>query len=64
MNRSISHEFLTKKEAADEARVSEKTIDRAIRRRVLRRVNNGVRKVVIARAELLRWMNGGLPRGI
>jgi len=50
--------WLTKREAAKLARVSEKTIDRAIRRGWLRRVENGVRKVVIAYSELLRWMTG------
>ena len=50
--------WLTKREAAKLARVSEKTIDRAIRRGWLRRVENGVRKVLIAYSELLRWMSG------
>jgi excisionase family DNA binding protein len=50
--------WLTKREAAEIARVSEKTIDRAIKRGWLKRVENGVRKVLIAYSELLRWMNG------
>jgi excisionase family DNA binding protein len=54
--------ILTRREAAEIARVSQKTIDRAIRRRVLRRVENGVRRVRIAYSELMRWMNGGRPQ--
>jgi hypothetical protein len=56
--------WYTKKEAAAKARVCEKTIDRAISRGLLRRVENGIRKVLIADSELIRWMNGSQPRVI
>jgi excisionase family DNA binding protein len=51
--------WLSKREAAGLAGVSEKTIDRAIKRGFLRRAKNGVRRVLIAYSELCRWMNGG-----
>jgi excisionase family DNA binding protein len=56
--------WLTKKEAAALARVSPKTIDRAIRRGWLRRVQNGVRKVLISETEISRWMNGSRIAGL
>ena len=55
--------WLTKREAAAEARVSEKTIDRALKRGLLERAQNNVRKVVISSASLARWMAGGKAQG-
>jgi len=60
MNNGIALEqWLTKRQAAAVAAVSEKTIDREIKRKNLRRANPGVRKVLIAYSDLRRWMNGG-----
>ena len=55
----IPERWLTVTEAAELARCHPKTIDRAIKRGNLPRVKNGVRKVLIALSELVRWMNGG-----
>jgi hypothetical protein len=54
-----SERWLSKRQAAEIAGVSEKTIDRAIKRRLLSKANNGVRRVLIAYSSLVRWMNGG-----
>lgn len=50
--------WLSKQQAAAVAGLSEKTIDRAIKRGALRRARNGVRRVVVAYSDLLRWMKG------
>ncbi len=54
--------WLSKREAAELTGYSEKTIDRAIRRGLLRRARNGVRSVRIAYTDLIRFMNGGRQR--
>jgi len=60
----MDQRWLTKREAAAVAGVSEKSIDRAIRRGLLRRAKNGLRKVLIAYSDLVRWMNGGVVQGV
>ena len=50
--------WVTKREAAELAGVSPKTIQRAISRGELKRAKNGVRKVLIAYPDLSRWMKG------
>jgi excisionase family DNA binding protein len=55
--------WLSKKQAARLCGFCEKTIDRAVKKGVLRRARNGVRAVRIAQSDLLRWMNGGQARG-
>jgi len=55
--------WCSKREAAQIAGLSEKTIDRAIKRGKLRRANNGVRRVRIAYSDLVRWLNGGKVAG-
>jgi excisionase family DNA binding protein len=60
----MPEQWLTKKQAAQLANVSTKTIDRAIARQALRPAKNGVRKVLIAYSELTRWMTGGEPSGV
>ena len=55
--------WLSKGQAAELSNVSPKTIDRAIKKGLLRKANNGVRKVLIAYSDLVRWMNGGCSAG-
>lgn len=51
--------FLNIKQAAAFCNVSVKTIRRAVWRGLLRKANNGVRKILIHIDELLRWMADG-----
>ena len=52
-------QYCTLAEAAEHARVCTRTIERALARGDLRRVKNGVRKILIAYSELVRWMTNG-----
>jgi excisionase family DNA binding protein len=58
----MSERWLSKKEAAALSGYSEKTIQRAIRRGLLRCADNGVRRVRIAYSQFERWMNGAKVR--
>lgn len=56
-------QWLTRKEAAAKSQYSLSTIDRAIQRKALRKVHNGVRRVRIALSELMRFMDSQKPQG-
>jgi len=55
---SKDDQWLTKKQAAEISGLSTKSLERAIRRGRLRKAENGVRRVLIAYSELMRWMKG------
>lgn len=56
---NASERWLSKVQAAEISGVCVKTIERAIHRGALRVARNGVRRVLIAYSDLVRWMNGG-----
>jgi excisionase family DNA binding protein len=51
--------WVSLEEAAEIAGVHPKTVTRAIHKGALRRAKNGVRRVLIAYSDLVRWMKGG-----
>jgi predicted site-specific integrase-resolvase len=61
--KELHDRWLSKREAAKIAGVSQKTIDRFIRRGLLRRAECKVRRVLIAHSDLVKCMSGGQMRG-